>query len=75
MHYAKKTNCSSRAECGSSNLWVRLFQLSKKLYICFYFLFLVQSVEILQNDTVVATVSHSITFASCSKKSYDVTEV
>jgi len=39
-----------------------------------YFLFLLQSVEILQNGTVVATVPYSITFASRSKKNYDVTE-
>jgi len=37
-------NCDSRAVCGSSNLCTRLFELSKKL--CIYFLFLLQSVEI-----------------------------
>jgi len=33
-----------------------------------------QSVEILKNDTVVASGPYSITFASRSKNSYDVTE-
>jgi len=51
---------------------MRLFELSQKVYICF--LFRLQSVEILQNGTVVAGVPHSITFASRSKKNYDVTE-
>ena len=45
---------------------------SEKLYICF--LFLLQSVEILLNGTVVASVPYSITFASRSKKNYDVTQ-
>jgi len=54
---------------------MQLFELSEKLCICFYFLFLLQSVEILQNITVVASVPYSITFASRSKKNYDGTEV
>jgi len=33
-----------------------------------------QSVEILQNGTVMGSVSYSITFASHSQKNYDVTE-
>jgi len=33
-----------------------------------------QSVEILQNGAVVASVPYSIAFASRSKKNYDVTE-
>jgi len=33
-----------------------------------------QSLEILQNGTVVASVPYSITLESCSKKNYDVTE-
>jgi len=51
---------------------LRLFELSEELYICF--LFLLQSVEILQNCTVVVSVPYSITFASWSRKNYDVTE-
>jgi len=31
-------NCGSRAACGSSNLCMRLFELSEKLYICFLFI-------------------------------------
>jgi len=54
---------------------MRLFLLSEKVCICFYFLFLLQSVEILQNGTVVASVPYSITCASHSQKeNYDVTE-
>jgi len=52
---------------------MRLLELSEKLYIFFKFSFLVQSVEILQNGTVVASVLCSITFASFSKKNCDVT--
>jgi len=36
----------------------------------FYFLFLLQSAEILYNGTVVAISPYSITFASRSKKNY-----
>jgi len=54
--------------CGS-------FSFPKKYVFVFYFLFLLQSVQILQNGTVVASVPYSITFASRSKKIYDVTEV
>ena len=53
---------------------LRLFELSEKLYICLYFLFLLQTVEILWNGSVVASVPHSMAFASRSKKNYDVTE-
>jgi len=45
-----------------------LIELSEKLYICF--LHLLQSAEILQNGTVVASVPYSITFASRSKMNY-----
>ena len=48
-------------------LCMQLFELFKKLYI-FYFLYVLQSVEILQNGTVVVSVLHSVTRASCSKK-------
>jgi len=51
---------------------MRLFDLSENLYICF--LFILQSVEILQNGTLAAIVPYSITFASRSEKKYDVTE-
>jgi len=34
-----------------------------------------QNIEILQNGTVVASVPRNVTFASRSKKNYDVTEV
>jgi len=51
---------------------MRLFELSEKLYICF--LFLLQSAEILQSGTVVASLTCSITFASCCKNNY-VTEM
>jgi len=53
---------------------MRLFELSEKLYICSLFLFLLQSIEILQNGTVVASVPCSSTFASRFKKNYYVTE-
>jgi len=53
---------------------MRLFLSFPKNYIFVYFLFLLQSVEILKSDTVVASVSYSITFASCSKENYDVTD-
>jgi len=43
-------------------------------FIFLFFLFHLQSVEILQNGTPVASVPYSITFASRSKKYYDVTE-
>jgi len=43
------------------------------MYI-FYFLFQLQSVEILLNGTVACSVPYSFTFASCSKKNYVVTE-
>jgi len=49
-----------------------LFELSEKL--CIWFSFLLQSAEILQNGTVVASVPYSITLASSSKNNYDVTE-
>ena len=56
---------------------VRFFELSKKLYavFVFHFLALLQSVEILSNGAVVASVPYSITFASRSKKNYDDTRV
>ena len=55
---------------------VRFFELSKKLYavFVFHFLALLQSVEILSNGAVVASVPYS-TFASRSKKNYDDTRV
>ena len=34
-----------------------------------YFLFLLRSLEMLQNGTVVASVPYSITLAGCSKRS------
>jgi len=54
---------------------VRFFELSKKFYISFSFLALLQSVEMLSNGAVVASVPYSITFASRSKKNYDDTRV
>jgi len=39
-------NCSSRAACGSSNLCMRLYDLSKNYIIVLYFLFLLQSAKI-----------------------------
>ena len=45
-----------------------------KNYVCFYFLYLLQSVEILQNVALIASVPYSNIFASHSKKNYDVTE-
>jgi len=60
-------NCGSRTACGSLSF--------PKIYVfVFYLLFLLQSVEILWNGTVVARVSYTITFASRSKKIHDVTE-
>jgi len=65
-------NCGSPAACSSSNLCMRLFELSKKLHICFLFPF--QSEGILQSGAVEASVPHSFTFLSCFKKNFDVTE-
>jgi len=46
-----------------------LFELSENLYIYFLFLLQMQSVERLQNVSVVASVTwYSLTFASLSKK-------
>jgi len=59
-------NCGSWAICGYSNLCTRLFELFDKLYICFYFLYLLQSVEILQNGALIASVPYSNIFASHS---------
>jgi len=50
---------------------MRLFDLCE---VVFYFLFLLQSIEILQSGVVVASLPNSITFASRPKKNYDVTE-
>jgi len=46
----------------------------KNFIFVLYFLFLLQSVEILKNGAVVASVPYSITFVSRSIKNYDVTE-
>ena len=48
-------------------LHVAPWALRKNIYL--------QSVEILQNVTVIASEPYSITFASRSKKNYDVTEI
>ena len=42
--------------------------------VVLYFLLLLQSVGILQNGIVVASVPHNVIFASRSKKNYNVTE-
>ena len=46
----------------------------KNYIFVLYFLFLLQSVEILWSGTVVASVPYGISFASRSKQSHGVTE-
>ena len=69
LHYNKggQTAALRTFACG-------FFSFPKNCVFVFYFLFLLQSVEILQNGTVVARVPYSITFASRSKNNYYVTE-
>jgi len=45
--------------------------LKNYVFVC-HFLFLLQSLKMLQSSTVAASVRYSITFASCSKKNHDV---
>jgi len=46
----------------------------KNYVFVYHYFFLLQNVQILYSGTVVAGAAHSITFASQSKKNYDVTE-
>jgi len=62
-------NSSTERRSISGVVKLRLFLSFPKTY----FLFLLQSVEILKNGTVVASVPRRFTFASRSKKDY-VTE-
>ena len=55
-------------------LYAKNYNYMQKI-ICSHFLALLQSVEILSNGAVAASVPYSITFASRSKKNYDDTRV
>jgi len=63
-------NYGSQAACNSSNLCMRLFELSEKLYICFLFFISIAKRRILLSGTVVTSIPYSITSASRCKKNY-----